>query len=279
MFNQLKTIILLGALTGILLWIGSFWGQTGLTIAIIFAVLMNFGSYFWSDKIVLSMYKAQPADKHKYHELHQMVTSLAREGNIPKPQVYIVPSENPNAFATGRDPKHGVVAVTTGIMSLLSQEELKGVLAHEISHIKNRDILIQTVAATIAGVISYIATMAQWAALFGGFGGRDDEGGQGIIELLVLIILTPLLATLIQLAISRSREFMADQGGAKLMHSGKYLASALQKLEKGSAQHPMRQGNPSSAHMFIINPFKGGLMNLFMTHPPVSERVKKLEAI
>jgi heat shock protein HtpX len=277
MLNQIKTFVLLAGLTAILLWIGSFWGQAGLIIAIIFAVLMNFGSYFWSDKIVLSMYKAKPADKHEHHDLHQMVESLAREAKIPKPKVYIVPSENPNAFATGRDPKHGVVAVTTGIMGLLNQEELKGVLAHEISHIKNRDILIQTVAATIAGVISYVATMAQWAALFGGFGGRDDDSGQGFIQLIVLAILTPILATLIQLAISRSREYMADDGGAKLMHSGKYLASALQKLEKGSAHHPMRQGNPSSAHMFIVNPFKGGLTSLFMTHPPVSERVKRLE--
>ncbi len=277
MINQIKTVFLLGLLTGILLWIGSFWGTGGLTIAIIFAVIMNFGSFFWSDKIVLAMYKAKPADKHKYSELYSIVREIAHKAKIPMPKVYIVPSPNPNAFATGRNPKHGVVACTEGILHLLNKEELEGVIAHEISHIKNRDILISTVAATIAGVISYVATMAQWAAIFGGFG-RDDDGG-GIIEFLVLAILTPVLATIIQLAISRSREYLADSSAAKILHNGRGLASALKKLEAGAKHVPMKRGNPSTAHMFIVNPFKGGLVSLFMTHPPASERIKRLQKV
>ena len=278
MMNQLKTIMLLGGLTGIIIWIGSFWGTSGMAIALVFAIIMNFGSYFWSDKIVLAMYKAKPADRREYRKLYEIVEIVAQRANIPMPRIFVLPSANPNAFATGRNPKHGVIAVTGGIMDILTDEELKGVIAHEISHIKNRDILISSVAATLAGVISMIASMAQWAAIFGGFGGRDDgDGGSGIIEFLVLVILTPILATLIQLAISRSREYKADKSAAKILGHGHGLASALKKLEHTGKQRPMRQGNPSTAHMFIMNPFKGGLTSLFTTHPSTKQRVSRLE--
>ena len=278
--NQFKTVILLGALTGILLWIGSFWGRSGLTFAILFAVILNFGSYWYSDKLVLAIYRAKPVTEAEAPKLHKIVHDIAHLGNIPMPKVYIVPSHNPNAFATGRNPKHAAVAATKGIMDLLSEEELKGVIAHEISHIKNRDTLIQAVAATIAGVISYVALIARWGAMFGGYGGRDRRGGSGV-EFLVLAILTPILATIIRFAISRSREYIADESAAKLLHNGNGLADALTKLETGIMHAPLRPTSTTetTAHLMIASPFRGrGLFRLFSTHPPIKERVKRLRS-
>ena len=276
--SQFKTVVLLGLLTALLLWVGSFWGSGGLTIAFGFVLLMNIGSYWFSDKLVLAMYRAKPVDKD--HKLHKMVEEIAKKAGIPMPKVYILPTPHSNAFATGRNPKHAAVACTQGILDLLNDKELKGVLAHEISHIKHRDTLISSIAATIAGVISYVAFMARWAALFG-VGSRDRDGGNAL-ELLVLAILTPLLATLIQLAISRSREFLADEGAAKTLKDGNGLASALEKLEKDIAHKPLRAlgTTETTAHLFIHNPFKGGgLVSMFMTHPPTAERVKRLKGI
>ena len=279
--NQFKTVILLGLLTGILLWIGSFWGRSGLLFALIFSIIMNFGAYWFSDKIALAMYRAKPVTEKDAPKLYKIVRDVAHMANIPMPKVFIIHAQFSNAFATGRSVKHAAVAVTQGILDLLNEDELKGVIAHEISHIRNNDILIQSVAATIAGVIGYIAMMARWGAIFGGFGGRDREGGSGL-ELLVLAILTPLLATIIRLAISRSREFLADESGAKLIHNGYSLASALEKLEdstKHVALRPTSQAQ-ATAHMFITNPFRGaGFFKLFMTHPPTKERVKRLRSM
>lgn len=275
--NQLKTVVLLGALTGLLLFIGSFWGPSGMTVAFIFAILMNVGSYWFSDKIVLSIYRAKEAKENEHPKLFSIIREVSSKADIPMPKVYIVPTDNSNAFATGRSPEKSAVAVTNGIMSTLNEHELKGVIAHEISHIKNRDTLIQTIASTIAGVISYVAFMARFAAIFGGFGGRDNEGSSGIAELLVLAILTPLIATIIQLAISRSREFLADEGAAKTLHDSSGLASALQKLEASAKARPLGFGNKTTASLFIVNPFrKGAFISLFSTHPSTSLRVKKL---
>ena len=275
-FNQIKTVLLLGALTGLLLVVGSLiGGRMGLAIGLVIALVMNFGSYFFSHKIVLMMYKAKPASKSKYPELHKMVSEVAHKAGIPKPKVYVVPSSSPNAFATGRNPKNGVVACTEGIMHLLTHEELKGVIAHEMAHIKNRDILIQTIAATIAGVISYIAMMARWGAMFGGFGG--DRDGENIFGMLALAILTPIIAIIIQLAISRSREYLADETGASFIHNPKALASALHKLETGIKHDPLRFGNKTTSSLFIANPFSAkGLFALFSTHPPMKERIRRL---
>src|SRR3989339_1429772 len=255
--NQLRTVVLLGLLTGILLWIGSFWGTTGLTFAIIFAVIINFGAYWFSDKLVLAIYRAKPVAENDAPKLYKIVSEVSQLAKIPVPKVYIVPGNWSNAFATGRDYKHAAVACTQGILELLSEDELKGVIAHEISHIKNRDTLIQAVAATIAGVISYIAMIAKYSAIFGG--SRDRRGGSGL-ELLVLAILTPILATLIRLAISRSREYLADESAAKTIHSGLGLASALEKLEKGVMAHPLAVSSTTetTAHLFIASPFRGG---------------------
>jgi len=278
--NQFKTVILLGLLTGILLWIGSFWGQQGLIFALIFSVMMNFGAYWFSDKIALAIYRAKPVTEKDAPRLYKIVREVSHLANIPVPRIFIIPSNILNAFATGRNKKHAAVAATKGILDALNDDELKGVMAHEISHIKNNDILIQSVAATIAGVISFIAMMARWGAIFGGYGGRDRRGGGGL-ELLVLAILTPILATIIRLAISRSREFLADESGAKLLHSGFGLASALEKLEKGVQHMPLRptSSTQTTAHMMIVNPFRGrGIVKIFMTHPPVHERIKRLRS-
>jgi heat shock protein HtpX len=273
--NQLKTVFLLGALTAILLVIGGFFGRGGLTIAIIFAVLMNFGAYFFSDRIVLAMYRAKEIKQKDNPELFKLVRDVVHLANIPMPKVYIVPSMQSNAFATGRNPKNASVAFTNGILNLLSRDELKGVIAHELSHIKNRDILIQTIASTIAGVISYLAFMARWGAIFGGVGGDRDRGN--IIELLAIAIITPILAMLIQLAISRSREYLADSTGAKMIHNPLALARALEKLEHNSKHTPMGFGGEATSSLFIVNPFSGrGLVNLLSTHPPVKSRVEKL---
>ncbi|MFH1849339.1 MAG: zinc metalloprotease HtpX [archaeon] len=276
MMNQLKTVILLAALTGLLLFVGQLvGGPQGLVIGLVFAMVMNFGSYWFSDKIVLMMYRAKEVKESEQPELHAIVREVVHLANIPMPKVYIIPDESPNAFATGRNPNNAAVACTRGILDLLSRDELKGVIAHEISHIKNRDILIATIAATIAGVISYVAFFARWGAMFGGFG-RDREGSN-MFELLALAILTPLLATIIQLAISRSREYLADESAAKTLHSGQGLASALEKLQAGISHNPFRWGNRAAASLFIANPFRGGsFLNLFSTHPPMKERIKRL---
>jgi heat shock protein HtpX len=276
MINQIKTVMLLGALTAILLWVGQYFGgAAGLTIAIIIVGIMNFGMYWFSDRIVLAMYRAKEAPKDS--KLYHMVKEVAKKADTPMPKVYRIPSRNPNAFATGRNPKNAAVACTDGIMGLLSDRELKAVIAHEIAHIKNRDTLITTVAATIAGVITYVAMMARWAAIFGGFGGRDDRQGGGLIELLVLAIVTPLVATIIQLAISRQREYLADSSGAGYIKDPDALADALLKIEQGVKAHPMAMGNTATSSLFIANPFRGGaLISLFSTHPPMHERVDKL---
>lgn len=277
--NQIKTTLLLGALTGILLCIGFFFGrESGIVIAFGFAVLMNIGAYFFSDKIVLRMYRAKEADISKYPRLYQIVREISKKAKLPMPKIYIIPTQNSNAMATGRDYKHAVVAVTEGILDLLTEKELKGVLAHEMAHIKDRDILISSVAATIAGAIAMVAFMARWAALFGGFGG--NRGGRGLIELLVLAILTPLLATIIQLAISRSREYLADKEGAGIIKESKGLASALRKLEAQAKHNPMRFGSETTAHIFIVNPFRASfLMKIFSTHPDTASRITKLNQL
>ncbi len=273
--NQFKTLLLLSLLTALLLWVGSLFGRQGLIFAVIFVGIFNFGSYFWSDKIVLAMHRAKEVKRSEAPKLYELVKEVAHEAGLPMPKLYILPSMNPNAFATGRNPKHAAVACTQGILSLLTKEEFKGVIAHEMAHIKNRDILISTIAAMIAGVISYIAMMARWGAIFGGFG--DREQGNNMLQLLVLAILTPLIATIIQLAISRSREYLADETGARIIQNPKALASALEKLELGSKARPMLSGNTATASLFIVNPFTArGFINLFSTHPPIKERVKRL---
>ncbi|MBI4447522.1 zinc metalloprotease HtpX [Candidatus Woesearchaeota archaeon] len=277
MKNQLKTAVLLAVLTALLLWIGSFWGQGGLIFGLIFALVINFGSYFFSDKIVLAIYRAKQVEEKDAPELYKIVREVAHLAQIPMPKVYIIPSANPNALATGRNPKHAVVACTQGIIELLSKDELKGVIAHEMSHIKNRDILIQTIAATIAGVISYIAMVARWGAIFGGFGGDRDNGGSNAIQLLVLAIITPILAMILQLAISRSREYLADESAAKTLHNSFGLSNALEKLEKGIKHNPMVMGGEATSALFIANPFSAkGFINILSTHPPIEERIKKL---
>jgi heat shock protein HtpX len=279
MGNTVKTALLLGTLTGLIMLIGRYFGGAhGMMIAFIFAMVMNFGSYWFSDKIVLAMYRAKPVSEAEAPELHRMVAELAQRAGLPKPKVCVIPSESPNAFATGRDPQHAVVAVTSGIIRLLDDEELKGVLAHELGHVKNRDILIGSIAATLAGVVMMLANMARWAAIFGGFGGRsdDDEGGGGFLGLIAMSIFAPLAAMLIQMAISRSREYLADSTGAAFAGQPNGLARALAKLGAASKQIPMN-ANPSTAHMFIVNPLTAkNLMNLFSTHPPLEERIRRL---
>jgi len=278
MENTLKTVIFLGALTGILIGIGSFWGYTGITIGFIIAGLINFVSYFFSDKIVLAMYRAKEVKENEQPELYKMVREVTHLAHLPMPKVYIIPTNNPNAFATGRNPDHSAVAVTHGIMHLLEKDELKGVIAHELSHIKHRDILISTIAATMAGVISYVGIMARWGALFGGFGGRD--GNNNLLGILILGIITPIMAMLIKLAISRSREFAADEGAAKILRNPHGLIKALQKLEEGTKRHPLRFGSLAGASLFIVNPFTmRGLTSLLSTHPSTKSRVERLKSL
>ncbi len=272
--NQLKTAILLALLTALFLWIGSFFGRNGIIFAFIFVGLMNFGSYWFSHKIVLWMYRAKEAKQNEYPKLYKVVKEVAKLSNLPMPKVYIIPSEQSNAFATGRNPNHAVVAATEGILNVLNEEELKAVIAHEFGHIRNRDILISTIVGTIAGVISYIGAMARWSAIFGS---RDDDRGGNIVSLLILGVITPLVATLIQLAISRSREYLADESGAKTVKNGSHLAAALEKIEKNIDINPMRFGTTATAHLFISNPFRNAtFLSLFMTHPPTKERTKRL---
>jgi heat shock protein HtpX len=280
MANNVKTVLLLGILTGVILFIGSFWGQNGLTIALIMSIMMNFGSYFFSDKIALRMYGAQPISRDQAPRLYSILEFLCSRDDIPMPKVYIIPTDSPNAFATGRNPQHASVAVTEGALKLLNENELKGVLAHEISHVKNRDILISSLAATLAGVIMWIANLARFAAFFGGFGGgdRDREEGGGALGGLLTIILAPIAAMLIQMWISRTREYQADASGADVVGEPYGLASALQKLEDYSKRIPL-QASPSTAHMFIMHPSTGSsLMNLFNTHPPTQKRIERLLA-
>ncbi|MGM0681162.1 MAG: zinc metalloprotease HtpX [Thermodesulfobacteriota bacterium] len=276
--NMLKTGILMAALTAIFLVAGQVMGgQSGMFIAVILALGMNFFAYWYSDKMALAMSKAKEVSPGEAPDLHNIVTSLANRANLPVPRVYIIDNQTPNAFATGRNPDHAAIAVTTGILQILSRDELEGVLAHEMAHIKNRDILISSIAAVIAGAISYIATMAQWAMIFGGFGGNDkDEGGGNILGLVVMMIVAPLAATLIQLAISRSREYQADSTGSAICGHPQSLAGALNKLDKMNRQQPM-QVNPATAQMYIVNPLKGGqIAGLFATHPPIQERIRRL---
>jgi heat shock protein HtpX len=267
----------LAALTALFLVIGgAIGGNQGVVIAFVFALLMNFASYWFSDKIVLTMYGAQEVSPHEAPDLYRVVQRLAQRAGIPMPRVYIIPSDAPNAFATGRNPQHGAVAVTEGIMRLLDEDELAGVLAHELGHIRNRDTLIMTVAATLAGAITMLAHMAQWGAIFG-FGRRDEEnGGGGVLGVLFMAILAPIAATVIQLAISRSREYFADSTGAGIAGSPSGLSRALEKLHYASQRLPMA-ANPATAHLFIVNPLAGGSwVNLFSTHPPIEERIRRL---
>lgn len=277
--SGLKTFALLTLLTLLLMWAGNaLGGQTGMVIALIFATLLNFTSYWFSDKVVLTLYGAKKVERNEAPTLHRMVEELCGEEGLPKPQVCIIPSSAPNAFATGRSPSSAAVAVTEGIMNLLSERELKGVLSHELAHIKNRDTLIATVAATIAGAITMLANMARWAAIFGGFG-RDEEERGGVIGMLFMAILAPIAALLIQLAISRQREYAADATGAKLSKDPLSLASALEKLTYAARRIPMN-AEPSTAHLFIVNPLTGGgLLTLFSTHPPVEERIRRLRRL
>lgn len=280
MFNSFKTVVLLGLLTGFLLLIGKhFGGNAGMILALIFSLGMNFFSWWYSDKIVLSMYGAREVGEDvgnpRIREIQAMLASLARRGGIPVPKLYIVDDPSPNAFATGRDPNHAAVAVTTGIMDLMTTEELSGVLGHELTHVINRDTLISTVAASLAGAVTMLANMAQWAALFGGREREEREGG-GWGDIL-MVILAPVAGMLVQMAISRSREFAADAGGARLCGNPLFLARALAKLERGVDAVPMN-ANPATSHMFILEPFHaGGLMSLFSTHPPTEERIRRLE--
>lgn len=271
-----RTTILLAVLTGLMLLIGgALGGRSGMFLALILSVVMNFGSYWYSDKIVLAMYHAREVTPAESPELYSIVQGLAKRAGLPMPRVYIVNSQMANAFATGRDPKHAAVAVTTGIMRILDRNELEAVIAHELTHVKNRDTLISAMAATLAGVITYMANIAQWGLIFGG---RDDDGGN-IVGALAMIILAPIAAMLVQLAISRGREFGADRGGAEISGKPLALASALAKLE-GAAGAVRADVNPSTAHLFIVNPLKGRAMaSLFSTHPSTEERIRRLTAM
>ena len=279
MSNAVKTVLLLGALSGLLLAIGEvLGGAQGLVVAFGFAVVMNFVSYWFSDKIVLRMYGAREVGED--HRLYQVVGRLARQAGLPMPRVYVIPTLSPNAFATGRSPSHAAVAATEGTLRLLDERELEGVIAHELAHVKHHDILISSVAATIAAAIMMVARMAQFAAFFGGYGGRsDNREGTNPIGLLLTIIVAPLAAMLIQAAISRSREFEADAGGAAIAGSPFGLIDALRKIEGASKQLPL-DANPATAHMFIIKPFSaGGVLSLFSTHPPTERRIQALMQI
>ncbi len=282
-FNTVKTTALLAALTALLVLIGQGLGGTGgMILAFIMAIVMNGGAYWFSDKIALRMSGAREVTAAEAPQLHSLVGELARRAELPMPRVYLIDSETPNAFATGRDPAHGAVAVTSGIMRLLDREELSGVIAHELGHIKNRDTLISAIAATVAGAITMIANIAQWSLIFGGLGGSDEEEGGGLGGLvggLFMIILAPIAATLVQLAISRTREYGADAAGAQIAGNPIALASALRKLETWSTRMPMPV-SPTTAHMYIINPLHGGaIAGLFSTHPPTAERIARLEQL
>ncbi len=276
--NTLKTVFLMTLMTLLFIFIGQLvGGRQGMVVALVFAAVMNLITYWFSDKIVLSMYRARPIQEGDNPRLYSIVRRAATSAHLPMPKVYIIPIETPNAFATGRNPGHAAVAVTQGIMKILDEDELEGVLSHEMAHIRNRDILTGTIVATLAGAISMLAMMARWGAIFGGFGGRDNENRGGGLGLLIMAIVAPLAALVIQMAISRSREYSADATGAANSHKPMALANALRKLEYASKKIPM-DAKPSTAHLFIVNPLTGkGLVSLFSTHPPIEERVARLE--
>jgi heat shock protein HtpX len=281
MGNLIKTGLLLVVLTCLLVLVGgAIGGRQGMTIAFVLALVMNVGSYWFSDKIVLASYGARAVTEAEAPQLYRVVRELAAQAHIPVPPIYIIQDDSPNAFATGRNPQHAAVAVTEGILRIMTEDELRGVLAHELSHVKNRDTLIMTIAATIAGAITYLAQMAQWAAIFGGRRSDDEGGGGGsAIGALLMAILAPIAAMLIQMAISRSREYEADASGARLAGRASGLEHALQKLDMASRQVPM-EATPATAHLFIVNPLtSGGLASLFSTHPPIEERIARLRAM
>ena len=277
MGNQFRTVLLLTVLTLFVVWVGRLiGGQSGMIMAFVLAVGMNFFSYWFSDKIVLRMYRAQEVTAQQAPELYQMVATLAQRAQLPMPKVYIIPKDTPNAFATGRNPDNAVVAVTQGLLDRMNRDEVMGVLAHELAHVNNRDILIGSIAATMAGAIMILASMARWAAIFGGGHSNDEEGGMGGLGLIVMSILAPIGAVIIQMGISRSREYLADATGARYAGGSQGLASALEKLGAYSKQLPM-DASPATAHMFIVNPLSGGsLMSLFSTHPPLEQRIARL---
>ncbi len=281
MSNTIKTTVLLAALTALIVWIGqTLGGGQGAIIALVFAAVMNIGSYWFSDRVVIAMYRGQPISESDDPELYAIVHGLALKNHIPMPRLYVIPTESPNAFATGRNTEHAAVAVTAGIRRLLDREELEGVIAHELAHVTNRDILISSIAATLAGAIMMLANMARWSLIFGGVGQRDDrEGGGSGLALLVSLIVAPIAAMLIQMAISRSREFQADETGARVSREPEALASALRKISAYAERVPL-PASPATAHLFIINPLHGvSLQNLFSTHPPLEQRIARLEHI
>ncbi len=282
MSNMLKTTVLLAALTVLFVLLGGMLGgEQGMLVALLIAAAMNFVSYWWADKIVLHMYGAQEVTEAEAPEFYHLVRNLATRAGLPMPRVYIIPTDTPNAFATGRNPQHAAVAATQGILRILTRDELEGVMSHELGHVRNRDILISTIAATLAGAVMMLARMGQFAAMFGGGRSRDDEGGggAGIIGLLVMAIVAPVAAMLIQMAVSRAREYQADASGAQISRKPWALADALEKLEPAAQALPM-EASPATAHMFIVNPLSGsGLLTLFSTHPPVAERVARLRAM
>jgi heat shock protein HtpX len=280
MSNTLKTTLLLGLMTGLLMAIGQYvGGHQGLTVMFVFAALMNFASYWFSDKIVLAMYRARAVEMNEAPELYRIVHNLCAAGGLPMPRLYIIPSESPNAFATGRNPQHAAVAVTEGILRMLTPQELEGVLAHELGHVRNRDILISSIAATMAGVVMMVANMLRWTAMFGGFQRDERDDGGGVLGLLAMTIIAPIAATLIQLAISRSREFLADETAARLTHNPLALAAALEKLQFAAERIPLG-ASPQTAHLFIVSPLAGAsLLKLFSTHPPIEERIRRLHAM
>ena len=280
MVNTMKTFILMAALTALFMIAGqALGGQSGMVFALLMALGMNFFAYWYSDKLALTMSRAREVIYDQAPQLHDMVEKLARNAGLPKPKVYVMPGQTPNAFATGRNPEHAAVAVTEGLLQLLQQDELEGVIGHELGHIKNRDILISSIAAVMAGAISYLTTMAQWAMIFGGGGRKDDEGDGNLVAMLVMMLVAPLAAAIIQMAISRSREYLADATGAKICGHPISLANALQRLEDYNHRMPMKV-NPATAQMYIVNPLAGGgIASLFSTHPPIQERIKRLRAM
>lgn len=281
-FNQVKTVLLLSLLTVLMVLMGgAIGGQAGMFIAFLLAAGMNFFSYWFSDKIVLKMYGAREVGPGEAPELHGMVRRLATQAGLPMPKVYLIPSDSPNAFATGRNPEHAAVAATEGIMRILTPEELEGVMAHELAHVQNRDILISTIAATFAGAIAMLGNMLQWAAIFGaGRSNDEEEGGGGLLGGLLMAIIAPIAAMLIQMAVSRSREYLADASGARICGKPLALANALRKLQAGVQVQPLEEARPASAHLFIVNPLRGSaLLSLFSTHPPMEERIARLESL
>ncbi|HKZ51839.1 MAG TPA: zinc metalloprotease HtpX [Candidatus Acidoferrales bacterium] len=278
--NAIKTGLLLAALTLILVIGGqAVAGQRGMTIALIFAAIMNLGAYFWSDKITLAMSGAQPVTPDQAPRMYRVMERLCARTGLPMPRLYVIPQAQPNAFATGRNPQHAAVAATAGLLETMEEDELEGVLAHELAHVRNRDTLIMSVAATIAGAITYLAYMGQWALIFGGYGGRDRNGGGSGLGALLMIILAPIAALLVQMAISRQREYAADAAAARFVGHPYGLANALEKLGHYSKRIPMHDVKPAQAHMYIVQPFSGGFASLFSTHPPVEERIRRLRVL